>query len=180
MLQLINMKSLKYSDLKGSRTAIHCSTQLEWDKVTEICGYEWVYESVWRNCGDVSCINLNHGATYANISWYKKNQFSIIPASDFIAANSEGEDGCGNKKESTNALWDTVQNNMEQSVLFNHHKEFLNSLGLLHQTEIANYYNIDKTDNERLVRNGAIEAIGSIIKLYKETYSTLPPSPESK
>ncbi len=91
------MKSLKYSDLKGSRTAIHCSTQEEWDKVTEICGYEWT-GGRWDKYAINSAINMRLMA-FADVQWHTRMDYTIIPASDFIAANSEGECTCEYESE---------------------------------------------------------------------------------
>jgi len=82
------MKSLKFADLKGTKTAVNCRTQEEWDKVTAICGYEWVDLLRWGEYRENSCISLN-GLGYADTEFYRYTyRYTIIPASDFIAANT--------------------------------------------------------------------------------------------
>jgi hypothetical protein len=80
------MKSLKIADLRGTNTAIHCPTQEDWDKVSEICGYKW--NGKWDDYGLDACITLDK-RTYSDIGYLKSKGFTIIPAADFIAANSE-------------------------------------------------------------------------------------------
>jgi hypothetical protein len=80
------MKSLKFEDLRGTNTAIHCPTQEDWDKVSEICGYKW--NGKWDDYGLDACITLDK-RTYSDIGYLKSKGFTIIPAADFIAANSE-------------------------------------------------------------------------------------------
>jgi hypothetical protein len=80
------MKSKKFEDLRGTNTAIHCPTQEDWDKVSEICGYKW--NGKWDDYGLDACITLDK-RTYSDIGYLKSKGFTIIPAADFIAANSE-------------------------------------------------------------------------------------------
>lgn len=82
------MKSLKFADLKGTKTAVNCRTQEEWDKVTAICGYEWGESDVWRHCMENSFISLEK-KQYAGKGWYESKGFTIIPASHFILANTQ-------------------------------------------------------------------------------------------
>lgn len=83
------MKSLKFADLKGTKTAVNCRTQEEWDKVTAICGYEWVDLLRWGEYRENSCISLN-GLGYADTEFYTNTyRYTIIPALVFIAANTE-------------------------------------------------------------------------------------------
>jgi hypothetical protein len=81
------MKSLKFSDLRGTNTAIHCPTQADWDKVSEIAGYKWESAS-WHNYSKDSCIDMQ-GKAFGKLGSFIRDGFTIIPAADFIAANAE-------------------------------------------------------------------------------------------
>jgi hypothetical protein len=82
------MKSLKFEDLRGTNTAIHCPTQEDWDKVSKICGYKWEHVvSKWRKDGTRTCIDLS--GNFSPIDFYERNYYTIITAADFIAANTE-------------------------------------------------------------------------------------------
>lgn len=70
------------NDYKGTKTAIHCKTQEEWDKISELLCYTWVKDT-WSVCEDESCINCN-GNEYCDLKYYTKEGYTIIPASDFI------------------------------------------------------------------------------------------------
>ena len=83
------MKSLKIADLRGTNTAIHCPTQADWDKVTEIAGYRWSTAN-WSDYITDTCITLDK-RTNSDIGYLKSKGFTIIPAADFIAANTEAE-----------------------------------------------------------------------------------------
>jgi len=77
-------QSLSIKDLRGTNTAIHCKTQANWDKVSEIAGYEWEAGN-WRTFKEKSTISLRN-KLYCNIN-NVDDSFTIIPAADFIAAN---------------------------------------------------------------------------------------------
>jgi len=81
------MKSKKFEDLRGTNTAIHCPTQADWDKVTEICGYEWL-SAAWIKYKENSCIGLS-GQWFGPTHLFIDEKHTIIPAADFIAANTE-------------------------------------------------------------------------------------------
>ncbi len=83
------MKSLKYSDFKGSRTAIHCKEKSQWVEVNKIYGYKWS-DNLWDINNYQSCLNIRW-CGFDQVSYYREEAYTIIPASDFIAANSEGE-----------------------------------------------------------------------------------------
>jgi hypothetical protein len=81
------MKSKKFEDLRGTNTAVSCPTQADWDKVSEICEYKWT-GGKWEQGAEDCAIGLNVRG-FANVDYYKEKGFAIIPAADFIAANSE-------------------------------------------------------------------------------------------
>ncbi len=196
------MKSLKYSDLKGSRTAIHCITQLEWDKVTEICGYEWT-GGRWDMFEEDSVIYLD-AKLHSSVWVVDETDYTIITASDFIAANSEGEDVDtleGNKliaifmgwtfqpafsdaNESRRDRWDTPHSpawmNTEQMV-FDSSWNWLMPVVRFAKTkgDSANYvaWNTLNYYLQRVEIDGVYQAVVQFIQWYN---STLSPSTESK
>lgn len=70
------------NDYKGTKTAIHCKTQDEWDKISELLGYEW-YIATWDTYSDKSCINTVYQG-HSGINFYTKENYTIIHASDFM------------------------------------------------------------------------------------------------
>jgi hypothetical protein len=83
------MKSKKFEDLRGTNTAVHCPTQEDWDKVSEICEYKWESNANWSDCGPDTVISLRSIAHGVYDGFFSKNGYTIIPAADFIAANTE-------------------------------------------------------------------------------------------
>ena len=74
--------SLKYSDLKGKKVAVHCSTQEEWDKVCKIIGIDnWKYLESGFDC-------ISAPQAVGSKTEYIGYGYTIIPASDFIKANT--------------------------------------------------------------------------------------------
>jgi len=85
------MKSLKFEDLRGTNTAVHCPTQEDWDKVSEICGYKWESNAKWSDCGPDTVISLRSISHGVYDGFFSRNGYTIITAADFIAANTEAE-----------------------------------------------------------------------------------------
>jgi hypothetical protein len=83
------MKSKKFEDLRGTKTAVHCPTQADWDKVSEIAGYKWESNAKWSDCGPDTVISLLSIAHGVYDGFFSRNNFTIIRAADFIAANTE-------------------------------------------------------------------------------------------
>ncbi len=86
------MPNLTFASLRGTRTAIHCGTKSEAEQVEKICGFEKCAKA-WLIYKKTYCISLSKDALickgmFSEIDWYAKNDFAIIPAADFIAANS--------------------------------------------------------------------------------------------
>ncbi len=86
------MQNLTFTSLRGTRTAIHCSTKSEAEQVEKICGFEKCAKA-WLIYKKTYCISLSKDAVickgmFSEIDWYAKNGYTIIPAADFIAANS--------------------------------------------------------------------------------------------
>jgi len=48
------MKNIK--DFVGTKTAISCKTQQEWDRITELLGYKWPECDFWDVHRESSCI----------------------------------------------------------------------------------------------------------------------------
>lgn len=78
---------LRNEVLKGTKTAIWCNDHKEWKKVTEIMGVkDWSYDSF----KPIVC--LDDKSRISEFSSICK-KYKIIPASQFIAANSESDKG---------------------------------------------------------------------------------------
>lgn len=71
-----NMKNI--NDYKGTKTAIHCKTQEEWDKIRNMVGDE----TSKRHCDDYSCICVD--TEICSIDYASENGYTIIHASDFM------------------------------------------------------------------------------------------------
>lgn len=70
------------NDYKGANTSIHCKTQEQWDKITELLGYRW-NDGKWSVHKEDSCIKTSckeYGSASTHISF----GYTIIPASNFI------------------------------------------------------------------------------------------------
>lgn len=85
-------KDLTFTHLKGTRTAIHCTTQSEAEQVEKICGFENLAK-YWGRYRENFCIDLDEEncmskGEYGPIGYFKERPYTIIPAADFIAANS--------------------------------------------------------------------------------------------
>jgi len=80
------MPNLTFASLRGTRTAIHCSTKSEAERVDKICGYSHC-ASAWHVYGENFALNLSSQG-WEKVEYFKNNNYAIIPAADFIAANS--------------------------------------------------------------------------------------------
>jgi hypothetical protein len=71
---------------RGTKTAINCRTQQEWDRITELLGYVWE-ACEWGDYSESNCIKCKtKGASY--IDFYKEQGYTILPASDFLEPNT--------------------------------------------------------------------------------------------
>lgn len=73
------MKQIK--DYKNTRTAIYCKSEGEWNKISQMMKYKWK-NSNFNSCEDI-CINMSD-KTRSPKSYYKANNYEIIPASEFL------------------------------------------------------------------------------------------------
>lgn len=81
-------EDFRYENLKGTDTAIHCTSQEEWDSVCEITGFQ--FNANWFKVENLKeeWIGLQLNIPDRSGDHYKRNNFTIIEAKDFIAANS--------------------------------------------------------------------------------------------
>lgn len=70
------------NDYKGTKTAIHCKTQEEWDWVVKNL-FKDEKGSSWSKYKENSCIDVV-GDYYASLYYNQNIGFTVIPASDFI------------------------------------------------------------------------------------------------
>lgn len=70
------------NDYKGTKTAIHCKTQEEWDKIVKLLVYTF-RDGTWSNYESVSCIKCDANE-YCDLDYYVADGYTIIPASDFM------------------------------------------------------------------------------------------------
>lgn len=70
------------TDYKGANTSIHCKTQEQWDKITELLGYRW-NDGKWSVHKEDSCIKTSC-KEYGSASTHISLGYTIIPASNFI------------------------------------------------------------------------------------------------
>jgi len=82
------MKSLKFEDLRGTNTAIHCPTQEEAIQVEKICNFKDRANN-WKHYRENFCINLEEDGEWSSIDYYEDDGYAIIPAADFIPANNK-------------------------------------------------------------------------------------------
>ena len=80
-------QSLKLADLKGKKVAIHCQNQDEWVKCISISGSR-VYKEYFTTYIDNSCLGLDNTNSWCDLKWFQSDDYTIIPASDLIAANT--------------------------------------------------------------------------------------------
>lgn len=73
------MKQIK--DYINTRTVIYCKSEDEWNKISQMIGYKWE-NSDFNSCEDI-CINMLE-KTRSPKSYYKHNNYLIIPASEFL------------------------------------------------------------------------------------------------
>lgn len=79
------MENLKLENIKGKKYAIHCSTQEQFDIISKIYGSSW--ENTDFDHKDFVCIHYN-GVIRNTIIYFLKKHYTIIPAKDFIEANT--------------------------------------------------------------------------------------------
>jgi len=80
----MDLKDLTIEKLRGTKVAVHCKTQEEWDEVNKITEFNII---PWGGYDfeDFCCISMIRG--FSPLNDYQTKGFEIIPASDFIAAN---------------------------------------------------------------------------------------------
>lgn len=79
----------RYDKIKDKQTVVHCSTQEEWDKVTEICGYNWSHCTGWQMHRSNTAISLHkkeYGMCKGGI--FQQQNYQIISAKEFIQNNT--------------------------------------------------------------------------------------------
>jgi len=79
------MKNIK--DFIGTKTAINCRTQQEWDRITELLGYKWLESHTWIEYGVETCITCDV-QSYSPARFYEKMGYNTLPASDFLEPNT--------------------------------------------------------------------------------------------
>lgn len=89
------MKNLTFASLRGTKTAINCRTQQEAEQVEKICGFVIGPKGYYNEFGANTVIFVNQEAIdsngqYDSFQYAYENGYTIIPAADFIAANSGG------------------------------------------------------------------------------------------
>lgn len=68
--------------LPAVNTVAHCPTQVDWDRVTAHCGYDWKdHDSTWSKCGADTCIALD-GQVFADKAFYERTDYKIVTADD--------------------------------------------------------------------------------------------------
>jgi hypothetical protein len=72
----------KIEDYKGTKTAILCTTQKEWDGITALLGYKW-NNAEWFHNNQKSCINCEENL-YSDLNYYNEQKYTILPALDFL------------------------------------------------------------------------------------------------
>ena len=70
------------NDYKGTKTAIHCKTKEEWDKINKLIGKYLNTSSDFKVYNDQSCLYMN--GSRSDYSYAVRDGRTIIPASDFI------------------------------------------------------------------------------------------------
>lgn len=87
-------ESYRIEDIKGKRIAVWCETQEEWDRCRVVVNGDEVDRldsSTWENYRDQSCMhhdgNSNYASSYANVSYFQRNNYTVIPSSQFITQN---------------------------------------------------------------------------------------------
>lgn len=91
------MENLKLENIRNRQYAINCNTQEEFDIVTNIIKTEWVKKEF--NHGDYTCIEPT-GYFRQTYKYFADNDYIIIPAKDFIEANSVSKDSLHTETES--------------------------------------------------------------------------------
>lgn len=71
------------NDYKGTKTAIHCKTQEEWDKINSLIGNNIYSSSDFKAYGDESCLYID--GRRSSCKYAVGVGYTIIPASDFIS-----------------------------------------------------------------------------------------------
>lgn len=77
---------LKIDKLRGTNIILHCKTQEEWNEVSSMCGINWGI-NFFKLARNASCI-YPFETLFSSLEYAKTcEEYTIIPASDFIAAN---------------------------------------------------------------------------------------------
>lgn len=78
----------KYENLKGQKVAVKCLNSEEWEEVKRIIGNPAGLEdySLYRS-GNGNIGIATHNGSYCDIDWFEDNDYKIVSAKDFIAAN---------------------------------------------------------------------------------------------
>ena len=89
---------MELSKIINKKIAIHCPTEAEADRVLQIMqdnGIVWIggeplqTDNEFSNYYEDTCYNLEkNGLGFSPVKWYNINKYKIIPAAEFIAANS--------------------------------------------------------------------------------------------
>jgi len=78
------------ANLKGKNVAIHCRNQGLWNKVVSFIPKCRLQNREWDNYKDRSCITHNEfNGSYGNTEFYRQENYQIITAEEFIAANEK-------------------------------------------------------------------------------------------
>lgn len=78
------------ANLKGKNVAIHCPNQGLWNKVVSLIPKCRLRNCDWDNYKERSCITHNeYNGSYGNTEFYQQENYQIITAEEFIAANEK-------------------------------------------------------------------------------------------
>lgn len=70
------------NDYKGTKTAIHCKTQDEWDKINELIGEHLNMPKDFGVYGSESCLYMD--GSRSDCQFASEDGYTIIPASEFM------------------------------------------------------------------------------------------------
>lgn len=74
------MKNIK--DYKDTKTVAYCETKEEWDKLIELGNIQLKF-STFKSHPNI-CINIGSLKYRQDLSYYRKEGYTIIPASEFL------------------------------------------------------------------------------------------------
>lgn len=80
-------ETLLYSRLRGTKTGIHCPTQLDWDEVIQI-GNLKLESYLWERYKSNSVISLELANAFGSYEYFVKEGYTIVRAFAFITANT--------------------------------------------------------------------------------------------